>query len=170
MYNNWISLYKVFPLWMLSPARGYMFNHCKLHDYKHNSLIIYRNPLLWKGTPYYRRKSLTPLLYKQFLYYIMKSLAIERNPLLQKAIPYTYSIRYMFNVCKLHDYKHTSLTVHRNPLLWKNIPYARRKSLTPLLYKQILYYRMTSLAIEEAPLPQKELPYYRRKCLTNNNN
>ena len=28
------------------------------------SLTMERNPLLWKGIPYYRRKSLTPLLYK----------------------------------------------------------------------------------------------------------
>ena len=64
IYNNWMSLYKVFPFWMLSPARGYMFNVCKLHDYNHTSLTMHRNPLLWKGTPYCTRKSLTPLLYR----------------------------------------------------------------------------------------------------------
>ena len=67
---------------MLSPARGYMFNICKLHDYKHKSLTIHRNPLLCKGIPYCRRKPLTPLLYKQILYYRMTSLAVEGNPLL----------------------------------------------------------------------------------------
>ena len=67
---------------MLSPARGYMFNVCKLHDYKHKSLTIHRNPLLWKGIPYCRRKPRTPLLYQQILYDRMASLAIEGNPLL----------------------------------------------------------------------------------------
>ena len=67
---------------MLSPARGYMFNHCKLHDYKHKSFTIHRNPLLWKGTPYCKRKSLTPLQYNYSVYYRMKSLAIQGNPLL----------------------------------------------------------------------------------------
>ena len=67
---------------MLSPARGYMFNICKLHDYNHKSLTTHRNPLLWTGIPYCRRKPLTPMLYKQTLYYRMTSPAIERNPLL----------------------------------------------------------------------------------------
>ena len=67
---------------MLSPARGYMFNVCKLHDYKNRSLTTHRNPLLWKGIPYYIRKSLTPLLYKQILYDRMTILTIEGNPLL----------------------------------------------------------------------------------------
>ena len=48
--------------------------------------------------------------------------------------------------------KQSFVTIHRNPLLWKGISYCRRKPLTPLLYKQILYYRMTSLAIEGSPL------------------
>ena len=76
----------------------------------------------------------------------------------------------VFNHCKLHDYNHKSLIIHRHPLLWKGIPYYRRKSLTPLLYNEFLYYRMNSFAIEGNPLLYKEIPYYRRNCLTNNNN
>ena len=56
MYDNWISLYKVFPLWMLSPARGLVngwrksltIERTPLPYYRNNSLTIQGNPLLWK--------------------------------------------------------------------------------------------------------------------------
>ena len=74
---------------MLSPARGYMFNHCNIHDYKHKSLSVNIHTLLYTEIPYYGKESLTiegnpslPYYIKQVLYYIMKSLAIEGNALL----------------------------------------------------------------------------------------
>ena len=55
---------------MLSPARGYMFNTCKLHDYKDN-------PLLYTEMYYYGKESLTVEGNPSLPYYINKSFTIE---------------------------------------------------------------------------------------------
>ena len=52
---------------MLSPARGYMFNICKLHDYNYK-------PLLYTETPYYGKESLTVEGNPSLTYYINKPL------------------------------------------------------------------------------------------------
>ena len=116
---------------MLSPARGYMFNICKLHDYKQKSLTIHRNPSLWKGIPYCRRKPLTRLLYTQ-------SFTIEWHPLLQKEIPY---------------YRRNSLTIEGNALRiitsnsWKSPTIEGSPLLLRKLLKKTPYYRTKTLSI-----------------------
>ena len=117
---------------MRSPARGYMFNNRKVHDYKHKSLTIHRNPLLWKGIPYCKRRSLTPLQYELFLYYRMKSFAIEGNPsLIRKSL----TIEGTALRIKTHN-SWKSLTTEGSPLLirklFKNIPHYSLKTLSVL--------------------------------------
>ena len=104
---------------MLSPARGYMFNICKLHDYNHKSLTIHRNPSLYIETPYYGKESLGVEGNPSLPYYINKSLTIEGNALRIKT-----------------NNSWKSPTIEGSPLLMRKLlkktPYYRTKTLSIL--------------------------------------